>query len=240
MKQHLFLSLSVALALNAQPRVAFEAVSIKLHPEPIYVSSSDTSGTIARWTAGTVRDLIVEGWNLKYYQVPEIPAPLGNVHYDITARAPGSAPVAKEEFRTMIQTMLAERFHFKGHLEAKEMPVYALVIAKSGHKLKEPDDANNREGGTMASGNRVRTSSAHGTIGALADQLSNSAGRPVIDATGLSGLFAYTLEFNPSTNESDLPPLSTALEDQLGLRLEPRKAPVEIFVIDHIEPPTEN
>ncbi len=139
----------------------------------------------------------------------------------------------------MIQNLLAERFHMKGRLAPKEMPVYALVVAKSGHKLKEPD-MNSRMGGTMASGNRVRTSSSHGTIQALADQLSNSAGRPVIDATNLTGLFAYTLEFNPSTNESDLPPLSTALEDQLGLRLESRRAPVEIFTIDHLEPPTEN
>lgn len=239
MKKRLFLSLPLALALAAQTRTAFEAVSIKVHPEPIYVSNSSTSGTIAIWTAGTVRDLIVEGWNLKYYQVPEIAAPLGNAHYDITARAPGDAPVSKEEMRSMIQTLLAERFHMKGHLDPKEMPVYAIVVAKSGHKLKEAD-MNSRMGGTMASANRVRTSSSHGTMEALADQLSNSAGRPVIDATGLSGLYSYALEFNPSTNESDLPPLSTALEDQLGLRLEPRKAPVEIFTVDHIERPTEN
>lgn len=239
MKKYLFLTLLPALIVTAQPRTAFEAVSIKVHPEPIYVSSGDTSGTISRWTAGTVRDLIVEGWNLKYYQIPEIPAPLGNIHYDITARAPGSAPVSKEETRLMIQNLLAERFHMTGHLAPKEMPVYALVIAKSGHKLKDAD-LNNRMGGTIVNANSVRTSSAHGTMQALADQLSNTAGRPVIDATGLSALYSYALEFNPFTTESDLPPLSTALEDQLGLRLESRKAPVEIFTIDQIEPPTEN
>lgn len=239
MNKRLLLSLLSALALTAQPRTAFEAVSIKIHPEPIYVSNSNTSGTIARWTAGTVRDLIVEGWNLKYYQVPEIPTPLGNFHYDITARAPGSAPVSKEEMRAMTQNLLRERFHLQGHLAPREMPVYALVIAKSGHKLKPPD-MNSNMGGTMVNPNRVRTSSSHGTLEALADQLSNTAGRPVIDATGLTGLFAYALEFNPSTNESDLPPLSTALDEQLGLRLEPRKAPVEIFTIDHIDPATEN
>jgi uncharacterized protein (TIGR03435 family) len=233
------LSLTIALALNAQPRTTFEAVSIRVHPEPIYVSNSSTSGTIAVWAAGTIRDLIVEGWNLKYYQVPEIARSIGSTHFDITARAPGSAPVAKEEFRAMIRTMLAERFHLKGHLESKEMPVYALVIAKSGHKLKEAD-MNGRMGGTMASGNRVRISSSQGAIKALADQLSNSAGRPVIDTTGLTGLYSYALEFNPSTNESDLPPLSTALEDQLGLRFEPRKAPVEIFTVESVEQPSEN
>jgi uncharacterized protein (TIGR03435 family) len=239
MTKPFLLSLTIALALNAQPRTGFEAVSIKVHPEPVYVSNSSTSGTIAVWTAGTIRDLIVEGGSLKYYQVPELPGVLGSTHFDITARAPGSAPVAKEEFRAMIQTMLAERFHLKGHLESKEMPVYALVIAKSGHKLKEPD-MNSRMGGTMVSANRVRTSASHGTMEALADQLSNSAGRPVIDATGLTGLYSYALEFNPSTNNSDLPPMSTALEDQLGLRLEPRKAPVGIFTVENVEQPSGN
>ncbi|HWF10639.1 MAG TPA: hypothetical protein VG297_19360, partial [Bryobacteraceae bacterium] len=86
MKKLPLLSLSLAFSLIAQPRTAFEAVSIKVHPEPIYVSNSETSGTIARWTAGTIRDLIVEGWNLKYYQLPEVAGSIGSMHYDITAR----------------------------------------------------------------------------------------------------------------------------------------------------------
>ena len=75
----------------------------------------------------------------------------------------------------------------------------------------------------------------------LAGQLSNSAGRPVFDKTGLDGMFAFKLQFNPSTTtESDLPSLPTALQDQLGLRLEPQNAPVETIVIDSVDRPSGN
>jgi len=228
------------LAFAAEP-VSFEAVSIKLHPEPVYVSRSSTSGTYASWEAGTLRDLIAEAWNLKYYQVPDQPSWIASEHLDISARAPGNAAPPKDAFRQMLQTMLADRFHLRVHFETKAIPIYALVIAKPGHKLKDPDMSGQFPNYTTAGSGKVQITASHDTLLKLADQLSTSAGRPVFDKTGLNGLFAFKLQFNPSTTtESDLPSLPTALQDQLGLRLEPQNAPVETIVIDLAEQPTPN
>jgi uncharacterized protein (TIGR03435 family) len=219
---------------------SFEAVSIKPHPEPVNVSRSSTSGTYATWEAETLRDLIAEAWDLKYYQVPAQPSWIATEHFDISARAPGSSAPSKEAFRQMLQTMLADRFHLRVHFESKEIPVYALVIANPGHKLKVPD-IDSRIGSTIAGPGKIEITASHDTMPKLADQLSNSAGRPVLDKTGLNGMFAFKLQFNPSTTtESDLPSLPTALQDQLGLRLEPQNAPVATIAIDFAERPTPN
>ncbi|HEY4088719.1 MAG TPA: TIGR03435 family protein [Bryobacteraceae bacterium] len=232
--------LLIAAASLASAQQAFEAVSIKPHPDPVYVSRSSTSGTYATWEAGTLRDLITEAWNLKYYQVPDRPSWIASAHFDISARSPDAAEPSKEAFRQMLQTMLADRFHLRVHFEPKEIPVYALVIANSGHKLKPPD-RNSRIAGTSAGSGKIEITASHDTLLKLADQLSNSAGRPVLDKTGLNGVFALQLQFNPSTTtESDLPSLPTALQDQLGLRLEPQNAPIETIVIDSAERATPN
>jgi uncharacterized protein (TIGR03435 family) len=100
---------------------------------------------------------------------------------------------------------------------------------------------NSRVGYTTAAAGKIEITASHDTLLKLADQLSNSAGRPVLNKTGLDGMFAFRLQLNPSTTtESDLPALPTALQDQLGLRLEPQNAPVETIVIDSAERPTPN
>jgi uncharacterized protein (TIGR03435 family) len=92
----------------------------------------------------------------------------------------------------------------------------------------------------MAGAAKTEIAVSDGNMRRLADQLSTPVGRPVFDKTGLDGSFAYKLTFNSSTEESDLPSLSTALQDQLGLRLEPQKAPIEILVVEAAERPTAN
>lgn len=232
-----FLLIAV-FVFGAEP-LAFEAVSIKPHPEPVYVSRSDRSGTYASWTAGTLRDLITEAWNLKYYQVAEQPSWIRSEHFDISARASGNAEPPKDVFRQMLQTMLADRFHLRVHFETRELPVYALMIGKPGHKLKPADPAAHI-GYWMSGAAKTEIAASDGNMPRLADQLSTPAGRPVFDKTGLDGAFAYKLTFNSSTEESDLPSLPTALQDQLGLRLESQKAPIDILVIDSAERPGEN
>ncbi|HVY94454.1 MAG TPA: TIGR03435 family protein [Bryobacteraceae bacterium] len=237
MRHLIFLIAAAPLACAPQ---AFDAVSIKPHPEPVYVSRSSLSGTYATWEAATLRDLITDAWNLKFYQVPDQPSWIASDHFDISVRAPGDAAPSKAAFRQMVQTMLADRFHLRVHFESKEIPVYALLVAKSGHKLKEPD-LTSHIGGVIAGNGRIQITASDETMHRLAEQLSLNAGRPVFDKTGLDGMFAFKLEFNPSTTaESDLPSLPAALQDQLGLRLEPQKAPVEMLVIDSAERPSEN
>lgn len=166
----------------------------------------------------------------------------------------------------MLQVLLEERFNMKAHRETKELPVYFLVIAKNGSKLQElkPDpndpsaDMGVWGGGGMREG--VTTMTAHIVpIEQLARQLTGIVGRTVLDKTGLAGRYDLTLKYTPeyvalrastaTTSEGQpAPPASdpsgtsifSALQDQLGLKLESGKAPVEIIVIDHIEKPSGN
>jgi uncharacterized protein (TIGR03435 family) len=160
----------------------------------------------------------------------------------------------------MQQALLADRFKLKVHFETRLLPIYALVVAKGGPKLKasEMNPANRAEMAKPAflqvrSG---RVAGAGTTIGMLAevlerqDEVGNSPGgrgRIVVDKTNLSGRYDWTLHWTPwqdlssgELSDSKGPSLFTALQEQLGLKLEPAKGKVEVVVIDHIDLPSEN
>ena len=126
----------LAVWLCAQPPLAFEAVSIRPHPEPVYMSHSGISGTRATWTAETLLDFIVEAYGLKYYQVSGGPRWLNSDHFDISARAPGDTPLTNDQLKQMLQALLADRFRLGVHRETKEMAVYSMTVAKGGPKFR--------------------------------------------------------------------------------------------------------
>jgi uncharacterized protein (TIGR03435 family) len=147
------------------------------------------------------------------------------------------------ERRAMMQTLLVERFHLKLHHETRDLPMYALTVAKSGFKLKEavPDGSpdSKRRPGTMTVG--------RGTYSAVAIPMSNLAlilgyqvHRLVVDRTGLSGQYDVALKWSPedgANSATDSPSLFVALEEQLGLKLDSTKGPVDVIVVDHAEMP---
>jgi uncharacterized protein (TIGR03435 family) len=190
--------------------------------------------TCLRWAYG-VRDFQISG-----------PSWMGTERYDISAKAAGAA--SEEQMRIMLQAVLAERFKMALRRESKELPVYALVTAKKGMKLKpsaiDSPGHMSPEGGDLVFQNF--------SMEELADRLSTvpfKVDRPVVNETGLKVRFDFHLNFASSSAE-----LKTTLEgmdrgvavfayvqDQLGLKLEGRKAPVEVLVIDHAEKvPAEN
>jgi uncharacterized protein (TIGR03435 family) len=144
----------------------------------------------------------------------------------------------------MLEALLADRFHLKVHRETKEMPIYALVVAKNAPKLKEsPAEAEF----SMSFGGRGQTIElkvSKGTMSRLATQLSNDGGRKVVDMTKLTGNYDYTLSYVDDRRavapEQDGPSLFTAIQEQLGLRLESQKGPVDVLVVDHADKPSEN
>jgi bla regulator protein BlaR1 len=146
--------------------------------------------------------------------------------------------------RTMLQALLADRFQLKVHRETREVPMYALVVAKNGAKLQESSVDDQPRGSTTGDGSGMHMDIARGTMTQLANRLSvNGAGRPVLDRTGLTGIYTFKLNWVnavASVSDSALPPLDLALQEQLGLRLESIKGPLEILVIDHAEKPTAN
>jgi uncharacterized protein (TIGR03435 family) len=148
---------------------------------------------------------------------------------------------------------LAERFGLTVHTETKDMPVYALAIGKNGDRLEASPEGSK---GPMISIGRGTMKVAKANMAMVAQQLSSQLGRIVIDETGLKGDFDFKLEFAPEQNgamkpveapekpeiapDSDRPSLFTAVQEQLGLRLESKRGPVQILVIDKVEKATEN
>lgn len=167
--------------------------------------------------------------------------------YAIEARvsaedAPAFVKLKRDEKSGMMQTVLAERFGMKAHMETREMPAYALVIAKGGSKLKEP--SNTTTGSSQFDGSSGEVKWANSPLTNLKFLLAQETGRPVVDHTGLTGKYDFTLEYTPfgraATDESGRPSIFTALEEQLGLKLVPMKEPVEVLVVDSFEQPSAN
>lgn len=166
--------------------------------------------------------------------------------YNITAKVAGPDLAAFRELlprqrNPMLRPLLSDRFHLKFHYESKPLPAYALAVAKGGPKLIEIRPAITADGrqdpGGIRVGRGVITGNA-ASIAVLLDVLSVQLGRPVVDRTGLIGHYNYTLQFAPVQASTDAqsdtaPSLFTAVQDQLGLKLEPIKAPVQVLVIDH-------
>jgi uncharacterized protein (TIGR03435 family) len=189
--------------------------------------------------------------------------------YDVQAKIPEGAPEytfqqffsgQAPQVQVMLQSLLVERFSLKVHREKREMPVYALAVAKKGPKLKKSGavegvqlpDGNVIEGRGLAfrpavqpDGERLISGTAKNeSMQELAEIFSSILGRPVLDRTGLKGEFDFHLQYAADGDEplSSLggPELFTALQEQAGLKLEATKAPVEVLVIDHAEKPSEN
>lgn len=167
--------------------------------------------------------------------------------YSIEARVSGEdvaaySKLSRDDKFRMLQPVLAERFHMKAHMEPREMPAYALVIARGGPKLKEPapDEPSSSQFGAPTG--QVRW--ANSSLTNLTWLLSREVGRPVVDKTGLTGKYDFTLEYAPAARagaeDAARPSVFTALEEQLGLKLLPAKEPVEMLVIDSIQQPAAN
>jgi uncharacterized protein (TIGR03435 family) len=175
------------------------------------------------------------------------PAWLRTDRYDIVAKVP--AETAWPQIQAMMQALLAERFRMTLHRESKEMPVYALVAARDGFKLHAVEAGR----GSFSIG-RGAIKAQKATISALADRLGQVLDRPVVDQTGILGTFDFTIEWAPDESAAapaaeggEARPASggmsifTAIQQQLGLRLEARRAPVEVLVVDRAErAPIEN
>ena len=153
----------------------------------------------------------------------------------------------REQVALMEQSLLANRFKLKAHFETREMPAYALIIAKGGPKLTpaKAEESNRLSAVDGEPPGTVMTATA-----VTLDQLIHSplllGGALIVDQTGLKGAYDFTLTYQryqlptSEAGQSDAPSLFTAVQEQLGLRLVPIKSPVEVIVIDHIEKPTEN
>ena len=233
---------------NAGPR-SFDVASVKRSPPPTGTginSSMKLDPGRLTCTNVSLKKLIYESYGVKDYQISG-PDWLGTEIYDIAATLPPGT--TGDDVMLMIQNLLAERFKVTLHRDTKEFPVYALVVGKNGSKLQEVEFGRGSTSGMPGKLTATRIAMRN-----LTEFLSRQTGRPVLDMTGLKGFYSFTLNYAPDEAPSapipGAPPLPestvgaslfTAIQEQLGLKLEARKAPIEILVIDHAEKiPTEN
>jgi bla regulator protein blaR1 len=247
------LAVPIAIGIINAPRIraqsarplAFEVASIKLDPlqgggfrigPPFRISGTNVAMRLI-----TLSELVQTAYDVRDFQIAGAPAWAGDGgdYYSIQARAPGTAVPSADQVRLMLQSLLADRFQLKLHRDSKEMAVYHLIIMKNGPKLKQiPPDTPR----TQLPQNTWRT-----PIEQLTGTLSRQLNRPMIDQTGLSGTFEYTMNWGQIDIARHADPdgfavadLSTAIQEQLGLKLESAKEQIPILIIDHVERPSAN
>jgi uncharacterized protein (TIGR03435 family) len=261
--------LFVALALSAQSAdksLTLDAVSIKVANGVNHGPPGSDGGPGTRYPElfgadATVRKLIGRAYGLvDASQQVSGPGSIDSPTYAIDARVPKGTTV--EQFRQMLQNLLAERFGLVVHHDTKILSGYDLVVAKSGLKIKEspanPDDAppppplpgfpnlsgpglNTNFGPGPVAHMRVRQQPLSTVARALSGP--SASGSTVIDKTGLTGKYDFTLSYQVplEKGETDAPSIFDAVQEQLGLRLVPAKEPFDLIVVDHVEKsPTEN
>jgi len=223
-------------------RPVYEAATIK--PNVSGSNSSSTNGSKGQvvFTNVSLKRLIERAYDAKPIQVTAASWVEG-VHFDITAKYP---PDTKPPDRSlMLRRLLEERFGLVTHRETKELPGYSLVVGKGGLKAKtiETEDSNMNSNGD----GRADTLTAKGvTMAQLADYLTRQLGEFVIDGTGLTAKYEFEMRFArdqqaAAADPDPAPSIFTALQEKLGLKLQPQKVPVSMVVVDKVEKtPTEN
>ena len=188
-----------------------------------------------------VRLLVRVAFGLQNSQIAGGPAWLDTDRYDLEAKTGRPEKPRPGEISPMMQDLLRDRFHLQVHREPRETSVYALVAAKGGTRLTPSADGE-VSGMKTGSSNGGTTSVATATsLDLLATYVGNRLGRIVVNETGLKGAYDFTLTWaSDQAPDAQSPPLVTALREQLGLRLEPGKRPVEVLVIDRIDRPSAN
>ena len=266
-KQHIaWFILSAGLAAGQ----TFEAASVKpsdlgtgrytMQGGP---GSSDPGRIV--YTNVMLRAVMLAAYPVKNYQLV-LPDWMNTLRYDIAANVPAGA--TKEQFQAMLQNLLAARFKMEVHRETRELPIYGLLPAKGGLKINSAaaeeasgdlQPATVRGEGkdgfpvvTMRSpgvvietrNGQARATAKDVTMSRFADFLSTQVGRPVFDTTGVGGTYSFNVYFTPAgpnSGDGTEPSIFGALQEQLGLRLEARKGPVEMLVVDRAEKvPAEN
>jgi len=240
----LFASLALAAPLDTAP--AFEVASIR-PAQPGKQRIDQAPGSLTMRSYG-LRACIKWAYHVQEVQI-DAPGWLNEAQFDIVAKAAG--PATEAEMRVMMQTLLADRFKLVLHRETRDISALVLSVAKNGHKLQpvETEDPPGFQTG------KLNLTGKGATVSQLTDFFAKELRKPVIDQTGLTGRYNYFLDINAYVTDEIRksegpggggPPeavsiIAQALQAQLGLRLESKKMPVEVLVIDRIEKtPSEN
>lgn len=243
MRMAIVASIAAASLAIAQSQV-WEVISIK----PNRGNSTDSnldSAPGGRLTATniTVRELIRLAYGVKDYQIERSPGWVDGDRFDINAKNASGKTTTLDGERSQVRVLLEDRFRLATHRETKQGSVYLLVVGKNGAKLTPRDGSGSgtRKGCGHLTGTRL-------TADTIATVLSRQLDRDVLNRTDLPGKYDFVLDWTPDSGPCPVaegdppvrPSFFTAIQQQLGLKLEPGKGPVETLIIDHIERPSEN
>jgi uncharacterized protein (TIGR03435 family) len=237
---------------NATP--SFEVATIKPSKPDQRGQGFGPQGNRLRAINITLNDLIAFVYKVHPKQAIGTPPWAGTDKFDIEAKAEGEGAPSSEQWKGMLQKLMADRFKLAFHREMRELPVYALSVGKTGPKLTksggDPNDPPALRFGVL--GNLHVTNSTMADFTQMMQAL--VLDRPVVDQTGLEGRFDFDLNWTPDDSQfaglgakihpptdgaNAPPPLYTAIQEQIGLKLDATKAPAEVLIIDHVEKPSE-
>jgi len=259
----------VAFGQAATKPLEFEVASIKPHPPGDTSSSTNLVSGGINATNVTLRQLIVRAYDIQDFQLLAGPAWINDDRWDIMARTPDfvmpqdpnnlsdqQRKTIQEQMQERLRSLLTERCGLAVRRETKEQPIYALTVGKNGPRLQPTKQTGSNNGTNTNMSNGRGTATFTGvTMAVLAQQLARRTGRPVVDNTGLPGKYDFKLEWTadvgqpgavngggpgPNSSEPVGPTIFTAIQEQLGLRLESQKGPVEMIVIERVQKPSEN
>ena len=234
----LFVARAPAQSAPAQ-RPEFEVASVKPHDASQgspQVAFARDPGRVS-YTNVTVRGLIREAYGLRVYPLSAGPDALSTARYDVEAKTPPGS--SKPQIMLMLQALLQDRFKLAVHRETRELPIYALTVGKGGLKIRAASDDGSAPQIDSGGGHPIRAH--HTSMTMLAATLQGYIGDTVIDETGVPGIFDLNLDFKVDesiTAEGET--IFEAVQRQLGLKLEARKGPVDVVVIDSVEKPSAN
>jgi uncharacterized protein (TIGR03435 family) len=200
-----------------------------------------------------LKTLLAAAYNVSPRAISGGPSWVDADHYDILAKTPGEARPNLNEQMAMLRELLSERFHLSFHREQKDLQIFALTVAKSGSQLKDPAITSDMPPLLfVVMPQLIRLPGRNATMAELASVMQRAAlDHPVLDRTGLTGRYDFDLEFTPDetvfggtlgrgADDAAKPGLFAALQQQLGLRLEATRGPVEMLIIDRVERPSAN
>ena len=235
---------------------AFDVAAIHQHiPEPHEHNSIWSSPFDSHFKAENMSLIMLIHWAFDMPETRIVGAPgwATSTMFNIDAVSDNSvdeqmhkltAVAGRLQKQKMVQALLADRFQLVAHTETRELPIYALVVAKDGPRL----GATHPEGSTVNHGRGHIEVQGSNSVALLAEELSKEVGRYVLDMTGIDGRYELKLTWTPDdsalaaseASANSGPSIFTALQEQLGLRLESKKAPVEVLVIDSATMPSAN
>ena len=237
----------IALSQTTSP---YDVASVRINNSAAESASLNFHGDSLVARNMPLENIIEFAYDVPSDRVTGIPGPLKDQRFDIDAKIvpsdgskPPTATASQEQARLIL--LLADRFHLKAHIEPKTLPTYDLVVAKGGPKVKlSQDELKDSNWNVTGQDTSVVLTSKGASMGDLAAAISDQVHRQVIDKTGLAGHVDITLKWSDDVAAQQGGPnvvsIFTAVEEELGLKLQPSKGPVDTLVIDHIEMPSAN